>query len=55
MPAPGFKSGQGGSLDNSLQWMWSVSDNGERRFTARLWNGRNFADVISNQVAAPPR
>jgi hypothetical protein len=55
MPAPGFKSGQGGSLDNSLQWMWSVSGNGERRFTARLWNGRNFADVISNQVAAPPR
>ena len=54
-PAPGFESGQGSSADHSLHWMWSVSDKGVRRFTARLWNGRAFEDVVTDEVAAPPQ
>lgn len=51
--APGFKSGQGQSLDNSLNWAWSVGGNGERRFTASIWNGATFDEVVADSVAAP--
>ena len=53
VPPPGFRTGQGQSTDNSLHWMWSVSTKGERRFTARLWNGRAFEDVVTDLAAAP--
>ncbi|MET0307584.1 MAG: hypothetical protein ABW023_02655 [Sphingomonas sp.] len=41
------------SPDGTLVWDWRVGADGARTFTARLWNGRDFDQVIRNEVAAP--
>lgn len=40
------------SEDGSLIWDWTVTPDGARTFTARLWNGRDFDNVIVDQIAA---
>ena len=47
--APGSKAG---SPDGSLRWTWEVEADGARRFTAWLWNGRRFVEVVDDPVAA---
>lgn len=47
------KCGHGRSPDGTLHWDWEVLADGSRSFYAELWDGRNWAAVISNKVAAP--
>ena len=46
-------AGQGASADRTLVWSYTVASNGARIFTARLWNGREYDDVVDDRVAAP--
>ncbi len=50
--AAGFTSNGGRSNDGTLFWTWAVGPKGERRFAARLWDGRKFRTVIDDEVAA---
>ena len=45
--------GAGTSPDNSLIWEWRVDSKGARHFEALLWNGKRYASVITDEVAAP--
>ena len=53
-PLPGgFSGGQGESADHTLHWTWTVSQKGDRRFVAQLWNGSGFVPVVFQRIAAP--
>lgn len=45
--------GSGMAQDGSLTWRWIVAPDGSRSFTASIWNGRTFEDVVTDRVAAP--
>lgn len=51
----GFTSNGGKSADSTLYWTWAVGRKGERRFTARLWDGRQFRTIVDDVVDAPPK
>lgn len=51
MPAP--DSGASGSRDGSLRWRWAMAADGSRSFTASIWTGERFEDVVIDRVAAP--
>ena len=41
------------SRDGSLRYEYTVDAAGSRRFTASLWNGRQFEQVLDQSTAAP--
>ncbi|MCX8476120.1 MAG: hypothetical protein MT490_10020 [Sphingomonas sp.] len=44
------KCGHGLSADRTLHWDWQVEPDGSRRFTAELWNGRDYDTVVRDEV-----
>jgi hypothetical protein len=50
---PPADAGQGRSADGTLIYEWRVSKSGERRFEAKLWNGRDYRTVLDQRVSAP--
>jgi hypothetical protein len=47
-------NGRGESADKTLGWDWSVDKNGSRKLRVLQWNGRGYAQVLYNDVPAPP-
>lgn len=50
---PGPDSRASGSRDGSLRWQWAMAADGSRSFTASIWTGERFEDVVIDRVAAP--
>jgi hypothetical protein len=50
---PPADAGQGRSADGTLIYKWKVAASGERRFEARLWNGRDYRTILDQHIAAP--
>ncbi|WP_447728053.1 hypothetical protein [Sphingomonas koreensis] len=50
---PGTDSRASGSHDGSLRWQWAMAADGSRSFTASIWTGERFEDVVADRVAAP--
>lgn len=50
---PGPDSGASASRDGSLRWHWAMAADGGRSFTASIWTGERFEDVVTDRVAAP--
>ena len=48
-------NGRGESADKTLGWDWKVDKNGARRFRVFQWTGARYAQVLYNDVPAPPR
>ena len=44
---------KGRSADGTLIYEWKVAATGERRFEAKLWNGRDYRTVLDQRVPAP--
>lgn len=49
----GTDQGAGASRDGSLRWRWAMAADGSRSFTASVWTGKRFEDVVADRVAAP--
>jgi len=47
-------NGRGQSADKTLGWDWKVEKSGARRFRVYQWNGLRYAQVLVNDVPAPP-
>lgn len=47
-------NGRGQSADKTLGWDWKVEKNGARKFRVYQWVGRRYAQVLFNDVPAPP-
>jgi hypothetical protein len=47
-------NGRGQSADKTLGWDWNVADDGSRKFRVYQWNGVRYAQVLFNDVPAPP-
>lgn len=41
------------SRDYSLAWGWMIEPDGERHFWVSFWNGRDWKDVINDEISAP--
>jgi hypothetical protein len=52
IPTGGGQSADSQSRDGSLRWFWQVRPNGARAFFVELWDGRNFVEVLRNEIAA---
>jgi hypothetical protein len=52
---PPADAGQGRSADGTLIYEWKVAASGERRFVAKLWNGRDYRTILDQRVPAPPK
>jgi hypothetical protein len=50
---PPADAGQGRSADGTLIYEWTVAASGERRFEAKLWNGRDYQIILDQHIAAP--
>ncbi|HEY0621644.1 hypothetical protein [Sphingomonas sp.] len=50
---PGPDNGASASRDGSLRWKWSAGTDGSRSFTASIWTGERFEDVVADHVPAP--
>jgi hypothetical protein len=50
---PPADAGQGRSADGTLIYEWRVAATGERRFEAKLWNGRDYRTILDQSVPAP--
>jgi hypothetical protein len=50
---PPADAGQGRSADGTLIYEWRVAATGERRFEAKLWNGRDYRTILNQSVPAP--
>ena len=48
-------TGRGQSADKTLGWDWKVDKNGGRKFRVYQWNGARYAQVLFNDVPAPPK
>jgi hypothetical protein len=46
-------NGRGQSADKTLGWDWKVEKSGARKFRVYQWNGRSYAQVLTNDVPAP--
>jgi hypothetical protein len=46
-------NGRGQSADKTLGWEWKVDAKGGRIFRVYLWTGRQYAQVLYNDVPAP--
>ena len=47
-------NGRGQSADKTLGWDWKVEKNGARKFRVYQWTGARYAQVLYNDVPAPP-
>jgi hypothetical protein len=47
-------AGRGQSADQTLGWDWKVDKNGARHFRVYQWTGARYAQVLYNDVPAPP-
>jgi hypothetical protein len=47
-------NGRGQSADKTLGWDWKVEKDGSRKFRVYQWVGRRYAQVLFNDVPAPP-
>jgi hypothetical protein len=47
-------NGRGQSADKTLGWDWKVERTGARKFRVYQWNGIRYAQVLVNDVPAPP-
>src|SRR4051812_40690210 len=47
-------NGRGQSADRTLGWDWKVEKNGARKLRVYQWTGVRYAQVIFNDVPAPP-
>ena len=47
--------GRGQSADKTLGWDWKVDKAGGRKFRVYQWNGARYAQVLFNDVPAPPK
>ena len=50
---PPADAGQGRSADGTLIYEWKVAASGERKFEAKLWNGRDYRTILDQHIAAP--
>ena len=50
---PPADAGQGRSADGTLIYEWRVAKDGERKFEAKLWNGRDYRTILDQHIAAP--
>jgi hypothetical protein len=48
-------NGRGESADKTLGWDWKVEKSGARKFRVYQWNGARYAQVLVNDVPAPPK
>jgi len=48
-------TGRGQSADKTLGWDWKVDKKGARKFRVFQWNGVRYAQVLFNDVPAPPK
>src|SRR6476661_3042045 len=48
-------NGRGQSADKTLGWDWKVEKDGARKFRVYQWNGVRYAQVLVNDVPAPPK
>ncbi|HUP66887.1 MAG TPA: hypothetical protein VM145_01565 [Sphingomicrobium sp.] len=48
-------TGRGQSADKTLGWDWKVDKEGARKFRVFQWNGVRYAQVLFNDVPAPPK
>jgi hypothetical protein len=48
-------NGRGQSADKTLGWDWKVDKNGTRKFRVYQWKGGRYAQVLVNDVPAPPK
>ena len=48
-------NGRGESADRTLGWDWRVDKTGARKFRVYQWNGARYAQVLYNDVPAPPQ
>jgi hypothetical protein len=48
-------SGRGQSADKTLGWDWKVEKDGSRKFHVYQWKNGKYAQVLSNDIPAPPR
>jgi hypothetical protein len=46
-------NGRGQSADKTLGWDWKVEKSGARKFRVYQWNGKSYAQVLTNDVPAP--
>jgi hypothetical protein len=46
-------NGRGLSADKTLGWDWKVEKDGSRKFRLFQWNGRKYAQVLTNDIPAP--
>jgi hypothetical protein len=47
-------NGRGQSGDKTLGWDWKVEKSGARHFRVYEWNGVRYAEVLVNDIPAPP-
>jgi hypothetical protein len=47
--------GRGQSADKTLGWDWKVDKDGGRKFRVFQWTGMRYAQVLFNDVPAPPK
>jgi hypothetical protein len=47
-------NGRGQSADKTLGWDWKVEKGGARKFRVYQWTGSRYAQVLFNDVPAPP-
>lgn len=47
-------NGRGQSADKTLGWDWKVEKNGARKLRVYAWDGAHYAQVLFNNVPAPP-
>jgi hypothetical protein len=47
-------TGRGQSADKTLGWDWKVEKDGTRKFRTYQWTGVRYAQVIFNDIPAPP-
>jgi len=47
-------NGRGESADKTLGWDWKVEKDGARKFRVYQWTGKSYAQVLYNDVPAPP-
>jgi hypothetical protein len=50
---PPADAGQGRSADGTLIYEWRVAASGERRFEAKLWDGRDYRTILDQHISAP--
>lgn len=48
-------NGRGQSADKTLGWDWKVDKHGARKLRVYQWNGVRYAQVLYNDVPAPPK